>query len=394
MGGSRHLGAALEGVERVYITHPDVTHPGATEQVDAFSRSAVASGVRRLVLLSGRGDATVQALEEGVTSSGADWTVIQPGWFNQNFNEGFFLEAVLAGEFALPAGAVGEVFVDADDIADVVVAALSDDQHTGRTYELSGPRLLSFSDVAAELSKATGREITYIPLTQERFRAVLRESGLPEEFADGFAESLDGRNAHLVHGVEEALGRKPKDFSEFARENSGHRRLERLTALTGRSGRPSPASTARHLAGRCGPRPPAGATRRPLFQQVALVTGRGPPTLGGRGADTEVPDGASSHFLDKRDRCEGSPAIPLNVAPRHSAVCHAASRISRLEGRWKSHERSGTHFGWDGRRRRGRRRDGPLLAGGGIRCAAPSWPPAAERHGAAAMKHTKSAAWT
>ncbi len=212
-------GPALEGVDRVYVTYyPDLAFPGAAEQVGAFSKVAVAGGARRLVLLSGRGEEAAEVSEENLKASGGDWTIVRSSWFNQNFNESFFLEPVLAGEIALPTGDAVEAFVDADDIADVVVAALTDDKHIGKTYELSGPRLLSYSDVAAELSKATGREIRYISVTNEEYRAVLRENGLPEEFADLFTMILDGRNAHLVHGVEEALGRKPKDFSEFARD--------------------------------------------------------------------------------------------------------------------------------------------------------------------------------
>ncbi|MCB5178561.1 NmrA family NAD(P)-binding protein [Streptomyces antimicrobicus] len=212
-------GPALEGVDRVYITYyPDLAFPGAAEQVAEFSKAAVAAGARRLVLLSGRGEEAAEVSENHVKASGADWTIVRSSWFNQNFSESFFLEPVLAGEIALPTGDAVEAFVDADDIADVVVAALTDDKHIGKTYELSGPRLLSYSDVAAELSKATGRDIKYISVTNEEYRAVLRENGLPEDFADLFTMILDGRNAHLVHGVEEALGRKPKDFSDFARE--------------------------------------------------------------------------------------------------------------------------------------------------------------------------------
>lgn len=210
---------ALQGVDRVYVTYyPDLAFPGAAEQVGEFSKVAVANGARRLVLLSGRGEEAAEISENNLKASGADWTVVRSSWFNQNFSESFFLEPVLAGEIALPTGDAVEAFVDADDIADVVVAALTDDKHIGKTYELSGPRLLSYSDVAAELSKATGREIKYISVTNDEYRAVLRENDLPEEFADLFTMILDGRNAHLVHGVEEALGRKPKDFSDFARD--------------------------------------------------------------------------------------------------------------------------------------------------------------------------------
>ncbi|MFE7615493.1 NmrA family NAD(P)-binding protein [Streptomyces sp. NPDC057496] len=211
--------AALDGVGAVYVTYyPDLAFPGAAEAVGAFSELAVKKGARRLVLLSGRGEEGAVISEDKLKASGADWTVVRANWFNQNFNESFFLEPVLSGELALPTADAVEPFVDADDIADVVTAALTDDKHIGRTYELSGPRLLSFHDVAAELSKATGREITYIPVELDDYRAVLRENGLPVEFADLFGLILDGRNASVVHGVEEALGRKPRDFSDFAKD--------------------------------------------------------------------------------------------------------------------------------------------------------------------------------
>ncbi|MCX5078320.1 NAD(P)H-binding protein [Streptomyces sp. NBC_00424] len=212
-------GAALEGVDRVYVTYyPDLAFPGAAEQVGAFAEAAVAAGARRLVLLSGRGEEGAERSEDNLKASGADWTVVRAGWFNQNFDEGFFLEPVLAGEIALPTADAVEPFVDADDIADVVVAALTDDRHAGKTYELSGPRLLSFSDVAAELSKATGREISYVPVSDADYRAVLRTNDLPEDFAELFTLILDGRNAHVAHGVREVLGREPRDFADFARE--------------------------------------------------------------------------------------------------------------------------------------------------------------------------------
>ncbi|MCZ1006649.1 NmrA family NAD(P)-binding protein [Streptomyces lydicus] len=211
--------AALESVNAVYVTYyPDLAFPGAAETVEEFSRFAVAHGARRLVLLSGRGEEGARTSEDKLKASGADWTVVRASWFNQNFSESFFLEPVLAGELALPTGDAVEPFLDADDIADVVTAAFLDDQHIGKTYELSGPRLLSFREVAAELSQATGRRIDYIPVTFDEYRAALEEHDVPVEFADLFQLITDGRNAHLVHGVEEVLGRKPRDFAGFARD--------------------------------------------------------------------------------------------------------------------------------------------------------------------------------
>ncbi|MER6448042.1 NmrA family NAD(P)-binding protein [Streptomyces venezuelae] len=210
---------ALEDADRVYVTYyPDLAFPGASVRVTAFAEVAVAAGTRRLVLLSGRGEEAARTSEEGLKASGADWTIVRSSWFNQNFDESFFLDSVRAGELALPTADAVEAFVDTGDIADVVVAALTDDRHIGKTYELSGPRLLGFQDVAAELSKVTGREIGYAAVSMEDYRAVLRENGLPEDFAELFTLILDGRNAHLVHGVEEVLGRPPRDFADFARE--------------------------------------------------------------------------------------------------------------------------------------------------------------------------------
>ncbi|MFF2041144.1 NAD(P)H-binding protein [Kitasatospora sp. NPDC058170] len=211
--------AALAGVDAAYITYyPDLAFPGAVESVGALSRQAAELGVQRLVLLSGRGEEAAEAGERAVQDAGTQWTIVRCAWFNQNFNESFFLDPVLYGELALPTGDAVEPFVDADDIADVATAALTEDGHHGQVYELTGPRLLSYADVAAELSKATGREIRFSAVTVEEYREVLAQAGLPGEFADLFTMILDGRNAHLSDGVRRALGREPKDFADFARE--------------------------------------------------------------------------------------------------------------------------------------------------------------------------------
>lgn len=211
--------AAVDGVGAVYISfQPDLAFPGATETVTAFSELAVRSGARRLVLLSGRGEEGARAGEVAAQNAGADATIVRCSWFNQNFSESFFVEPVLHGELALPTGDASEPFVDADDIADVAVAALTDARHAGQTYELTGPRLLTFHDIAAELSKATGRDITYVPVSPQDYTAMLRELGLPVEFAELFGVVLDGRNAHLSDGVARALGREPRDFADYARD--------------------------------------------------------------------------------------------------------------------------------------------------------------------------------
>ncbi|MFB7619641.1 NmrA family transcriptional regulator [Kitasatospora sp. NPDC056181] len=209
---------ALEGVGAAYLAYyPDLAFPGAVETVGAFSRLAAKAGVERLVLLSGRGEEAARAAEDAVRSAGTGWTVVRCAWFNQNFDEDFFLDSVLAGELVLPTGDAAEPFVDADDIADVAVAALTGSGHDGQVYELTGPRLLTFADAAAELSAATGREIRFTAVSVEEYRTVLSAAGLPGDFVDLFTLILDGRNAHLTDGVRRALGRDPRDFAEFAR---------------------------------------------------------------------------------------------------------------------------------------------------------------------------------
>ncbi|MGH3993750.1 MAG: NmrA family NAD(P)-binding protein, partial [Pseudonocardiaceae bacterium] len=166
----------------------------------------------------------VERAEQAVRDSGAELTVLQSTWFAQNFSEDYWQEMVQAGEVALPAGEVREPFVDADDIADVAVAALTDDRHIGAVYELTGPRLLTFSDAVAEISQATGREIRYLPISIEEFATAAAEQGVPGEVIEVltyiFGETLDGRNAHLTDGVQRALGRAPRDFADYARDTA------------------------------------------------------------------------------------------------------------------------------------------------------------------------------
>lgn len=212
---------ALEGARAVYISYPpDLAAAGSAETVGAFARLAVGMGVKRLVLLSGRGEAEAQRAEEAVIASGADWTILRCSWFAQNFSESFMLDMVLSGEVALPVGAVGEPFIDADDIADAAVAAFTDDRHIAQLYELTGPRLLSFRDTVAEIAAASGRDVRFTEITATDFEAGLVGEGLPPELVALlmmlFTEVLDGRNAHVADGVVRALGRPARDFRDYA----------------------------------------------------------------------------------------------------------------------------------------------------------------------------------
>ena len=217
---------ALDGVSAAYVSYyPDLAIPGAPEAVRAFAELAARNGVRRLVLLSGRGEEEAQSAEQALREvgdeAGVEWTIVRCAWFMQNFDENYLLEPILAGEVALPSGNVPEPFVDAGDIADVAVAALTEDGHAGHLYELTGPRLLTMEQAVGEISRATGREIRFVPVTLEEYESVLAEADVPPEFLSFltylFGTVLDGHNASTTDGVRRALGREPKDFSDYAR---------------------------------------------------------------------------------------------------------------------------------------------------------------------------------
>jgi uncharacterized protein YbjT (DUF2867 family) len=219
---------ALQNVGSVYVTYyPDLAVPGSVEAVRSFAELAVKSRVGRLVLLSGRGEPEAEraelALQEVVdASAGAEWTILRSTWFMQNFSEDYMLEHVFSGEIRLPAGDVPTPFLDADDIAEVAVAALTDDRHAGQLYELTGPRSLTFAEAAAEIAEATGREVRYVPVSLEEHATEATEHGVPAEVVELltylFAEVVDGRNASTTDGVRRALGRQPRDFADYTHD--------------------------------------------------------------------------------------------------------------------------------------------------------------------------------
>lgn len=214
----------LEGVQSAYICYqPDLAVPGALESIQAFTDQAVELGVRKLVLLSGRGEIEAQQAERVVRNSGVDWTLLRASWFCQNFSEAHFLEPLLQGELALPVGPVAEPFVDAEDIADVAVAALTQPGHSGQLYELTGPRTLTFAEAVAEISRATNRDIGFIRVPADEYRQALEQQLSPplvDLIMYLFTTVLDGRNTAPGDGVQRALGRQARDFRDYVRRTA------------------------------------------------------------------------------------------------------------------------------------------------------------------------------
>ncbi|MDH2425666.1 NmrA family NAD(P)-binding protein [Sphaerisporangium sp. TRM90804] len=192
----------------------------------AFVRCAVEQGVRRVVLLSSRaieamGDHRLMAAERTVRESGAGWTILRPDWFGQNFDEGFFRPAVMAGELAMPLGNLRQVFVDAGDIAAVAATALTEDGHEGRHYEPTGPRALSFPEALEIITRVSGRPVSYRG-TPDDYLAAQAALGIPAEQTQqeikAYAALRDLGDGHPTPDVRQVTGRDPKPFETYAAE--------------------------------------------------------------------------------------------------------------------------------------------------------------------------------
>jgi uncharacterized protein YbjT (DUF2867 family) len=211
----------LEGVGAVYISYyPDLALPGATEVISAFAELALAKGVRRHVLLSGRGEPEAEKAERALQAMDSDLTILRSTWFMQNFSEDYMLDHVLSGDIRLPAGEVPTPFLDIDDLAEIAAESLVDERHVGELYELTGPRSITFAEAAAEIAAATGGELSYTPVSFEQHEAELAEHGVPRQVIELlthlFAEVVNDRNADTTDGVRRALGREAADFRDYA----------------------------------------------------------------------------------------------------------------------------------------------------------------------------------
>ena len=218
--------AVFDGIDKIYITfQPDLAVPGALDAIETLVKQAKVSGVKKLVLLSGKGEREAELCEQVVIHSGLDHTIVRASWFNQNFSESFFLDPILAGHVALPNGEAKVPYVDTSDIADVAVEALLHNEHNGKIYELTGTKLLTFQDVTTEIAKVTGRDIAYIPITLPAYTDMLEQHGVPSDYIwlidYLFSEVLgDPRISEISHDIEKVLKRKPKDFSDYVKETA------------------------------------------------------------------------------------------------------------------------------------------------------------------------------
>ena len=217
---------AVDGSDAVYLV--DSQDADQIPLLRRFGALAAHRGVRSLVYLSARAaesaNPALDEREQPVKDAGTEWTILRPSWFNQNFSEApGFVRQLRAGELRLPAGQGRQPFIDARDIAEVAVAALTQQGHHGRSYDLSGPESIGFTEAVECIARAVGRELRYRAVDPEQF-ASRPPAGVDAEVAKSYtrlmAEIAAGRTALLSDGVEQALGRQPRRFGDFAAETA------------------------------------------------------------------------------------------------------------------------------------------------------------------------------
>ncbi len=195
------LAQALEGVETLLLISS--SEIGQREEqhrnvIAAARQAGVAHLVYTSILHADRSPISLaqehRATEAALAASGLAVTVLRNGWYFENYAASF--PAALAnGAFIGSAGDGQLSLATRADYADAAVAVLTGSGHAGRTYELAGDTAVTLTEVAAELSRQTGRAIPYVNLPQAEFAGILKGAGIPELFAEGLA-SWDVDAAH------------------------------------------------------------------------------------------------------------------------------------------------------------------------------------------------------
>lgn len=212
---------SLKGIDSMYVTYyPDLAVPGAKEAIESLTYLSKEMGVKKMVLLSGKGEVEAESCEQIVINSGMEYTIVRASWFNQNWSESFFLDPILSGQIALPMADTPIPFVDAEDIAAVAVEALLNDKHNGEIIEVTGPELISFKEVVNTIAAATNRNLTFTEITLEQYVQGMQKMQVPADFIwlieYLFSHVLGNpENQEVSHDIEMVLGRKARSFASY-----------------------------------------------------------------------------------------------------------------------------------------------------------------------------------
>ena len=220
--------AALDGVSAAYLVGPP-RGGDVSATVIAFVQAAMARGARRFVLLSGspmpEGGPGVGQTHRWLHENAADWAVMRPSWFMQNFSEGPHLATICDEGAIYSATEDGRVpFISADDIAASAVAALTGPEPLNRDFILTGPEPISYDDAARLIGRAAGRPIAHRRISAESLAARHQVIGAPAPLAQmlGMADMMiaGGAEDRVTDCVQELTGRPPTDFDAFAKANA------------------------------------------------------------------------------------------------------------------------------------------------------------------------------
>ncbi|PYS90100.1 MAG: NAD(P)-dependent oxidoreductase [Acidobacteria bacterium] len=227
LGQPETLDAAFKGIERALLL-PAPAPSSVAEQAN-FIAAAVRAATPHVVKFSAVGaDASAAEGfarwhglgEEQLKASGLAYTILRPALFMQELLNTWGGQQTIY----LPMGDARQAPVDTRDIAAVAVKTLTEDGHAGRTYEITGPESLTFTEIAAQIADATGREVNYVPITFEQYRQALTQMNLPawlvEAIIDLYEKLATGVGSEVTNVVREVAGQEPTTFAAFAREHA------------------------------------------------------------------------------------------------------------------------------------------------------------------------------
>jgi uncharacterized protein YbjT (DUF2867 family) len=225
---STSIRRALEGVEQAFLVTSSSER--VEEQQLRFIQLARESGVRNVVYLSqlhAAKDSPVRFLryhavvEDALSSSGMTFTNLRPNLYMQGLLA-FRSSIASDGRFFAPIADARVSIVDVRDIAAVAAAALTKSDHTGKTYDITGPEALTHAEMASQLSAALGKQVTFVDIPEQAMRDALVGFGFPEWQADGLIEDYAhyrrGEAATISTSVQEVTGHPPRSFATFAND--------------------------------------------------------------------------------------------------------------------------------------------------------------------------------
>jgi uncharacterized protein YbjT (DUF2867 family) len=224
------LRAALDGVDALFLSGAD--DPRRVGWEIAAIDAAVAAGARRVVKLSSiaaEPGAPVAfwdwhgRVERHLRRSEASWTILRSSFYMTNVLAGAD-QVAGHGRLYAPAGEARIAMIDPRDVGSVAAAVLTTTGHEGRTYVLTGPEAITYTQVAAYLSAATGCEVEFVDLPDEAASAGMTDSGMPhaiaEQVVNVFARMRQGAGEQVTDTVASLTGTRPRDFAAFARDHA------------------------------------------------------------------------------------------------------------------------------------------------------------------------------